>query len=176
MRKRFIASVVAGLAAAVLLGWIVVHFGMGDDSGPPVKASSVNAQSSNTDDAATPRAERGKKSRQRDGEASGPHWISVEELKARLDRSEKVLIVNTRSGDSEPLIRGAIVVPEDDIESWSEKIPKSTAIVTYCSCQDDSAGARAALKLRWRGFMDAHVLRGGLTGWQKSGYPTQPAN
>ena len=175
MRNRFIAAVVAGLAAAVILGWIIVRFGMGDDSGPAVTAGSVNKQSSRNE-AAAPRAERGNKTRQRDGDASGAHWISVEELKARLDRGEKVLVVNTRSSDSEPLIQGAIVVPEDDIESWSEKIPKSTAIVTYCSCQDDSAGARAALKLRWRGFTDVHVLRGGLTGWQKSGYPTQPAN
>lgn len=174
MSNRAIVFGVAGLAAVLLLGWFVVRSRVVDPPAPTLGETSGSVQPLSPEEA-TPTAGRGQKGRQRNDGGPDYPWISAQDLKARLDRGEKVLVLNTRPNPGDPVIKGALEVSEDDIETWADKMPKSTSVVTYCSCKDDSAGIRAALKLRWREFEDVHVLRGGIDAWQEAGYPIQPS-
>ena len=174
MRKRVIAAIGASLAAAVFVTWIIVRSGDSGRTETRLTESSGSVQPL-TPEEQLPKNTQGQRGHKRKDDGPNYPWISAGDLKARLDRGEKVLVINTRSNTSEPFIKGALDISEDDIETWADTMPKSTAVVTYCSCDGDSAGVRAALKLRWRGFTDVHVLRGGLDAWQEAGYATQPA-
>lgn len=132
MRKRVIAAVVVGLAGAALLGWSLVHFVLTDRTEPSATASSGSVQPLSPEEK-TQGAGRGQKTPRRNDAGPDYPWISAEDLKARVDRGEKVVIVNTRSSLNEPIIKGALEVSEDDIETWADKMPTTSAIVTYCS-------------------------------------------
>ena len=63
--------------------------------------------------------------------------VTVDEVRARLDRGEPLVLVDARSAESwskaESQAPGSIRVPPDDIESHLADIPKGRAIVTYCT-------------------------------------------
>jgi len=58
-----------------------------------------------------------------------------EAVKAKLDASEDVVIVDTRSQENyeKKHIEGATSIPLSDIESRHEELPKDKDIVLYCT-------------------------------------------
>jgi rhodanese-related sulfurtransferase len=66
-----------------------------------------------------------------------PARITVQGLKARLDRSEKIFIIDTRSPDSwyesGVKIPGAVRIHFADLERKLGEVPRDRAIVTYCT-------------------------------------------
>ncbi len=65
-----------------------------------------------------------------------PTRVTVEEVKARLDRGEPIAFLDTRSlGEwekSDVKIKGAIRVPPKEVDKYLDKIPRNRSIVTYC--------------------------------------------
>jgi rhodanese-related sulfurtransferase len=63
--------------------------------------------------------------------------VTVDEVRARLDRGEPLAIVDARSADAwskaTSRIPGAIRVPPDDVAPHLEEIPRDRAVVTYCT-------------------------------------------
>ncbi len=63
--------------------------------------------------------------------------ISVDELKRKLDRQEKVLIIDGRAGNSylgsSVRIKGAIHITVDELASRIPGLPKNREIVIYCT-------------------------------------------
>ncbi len=63
--------------------------------------------------------------------------ITVQELKAKLDRGEGVVIIDTRTGrdytDSKIKIKGAIRIPLVQMENRYGELPADKEIVTYCT-------------------------------------------
>lgn len=59
--------------------------------------------------------------------------ITAEDLKARLDANEKVIIIDTRSKFSGPMAKGAQHVPLERVEAWAKDVPKDAFIVAYCT-------------------------------------------
>ncbi|HBH87667.1 MAG TPA: hypothetical protein DDY17_08735 [Syntrophaceae bacterium] len=61
--------------------------------------------------------------------------ITVQELKAKLDRGEDVVILDTRTGrdyaDSKIKIKGAIRIPIVQLESRYRELPADREIVIY---------------------------------------------
>jgi len=63
--------------------------------------------------------------------------ITVEDVRARLDRGEDIFFVDTRNpkawGEAETRLPGAIRVPADQVEQHLADIPRDRTIVTYCT-------------------------------------------
>jgi rhodanese-related sulfurtransferase len=101
--------------------------------------------------------------------------LSIEEVKAKLDRGEKFQLIDVREGEeyarghlpgAEPLCKGII---ERDIE---EKVPDlETPVVLYCG-----GGYRSALagdNLMKMGYKRVASMWGGWRAWTEAGFPTE---
>jgi rhodanese-related sulfurtransferase len=66
-----------------------------------------------------------------------PTRITVQEAKARIDRGERIVFIDTRSAEawskSDVKIPGAIRVPADEVAPRLEDIPLEATLVTYCT-------------------------------------------
>ena len=63
--------------------------------------------------------------------------VTVDEVKARIDRGEPIAFVDSRSvaswGGSDVQIKGSIRVPPDEAGQHLSKVPKGRSVVTYCT-------------------------------------------
>jgi rhodanese-related sulfurtransferase len=63
--------------------------------------------------------------------------VTVDEVKARLDRGEPIVFLDTRAPDawekSDVRVKGAIRVPPDEVDRHLHEIPRDRSIVTYCT-------------------------------------------
>ena len=101
------------------------------------------------------------------------HEISIDEVKARLDRDDNFLLVDVReesefANDHLPkaihLGRGII---ERDIE---ERVPALDAsLILYCG--GGYRSALAAENLQKMGYTNVLSMDGGIRGWREKGYP-----
>lgn len=88
--------------------------------------------------------------------------ITAKDLKDRLDKGEKITIIDARHDLGGQIIKGAIHVPMDKLEDWSKDVDKNAMIVTYCTCPHDEAADAEVGKLREMGFKNSFALSGGL--------------
>lgn len=94
-------------------------------------------------------------------------FVERGELRERLKRREKLLVIDVRSAEEFAAghIDGAVNIPTDQLVARLGEVPNDLAVVTVCNF----GGARscgAAEQLRSRGYSSALPLRGGLRGWQ----------
>jgi rhodanese-related sulfurtransferase len=103
--------------------------------------------------------------------------ISIQELKALIDKSTPVTIVDVRPKDIYAMehIQGAISLPyKSQIELEDVMaLPEDRLIVLYCDCgpgEADSSDMAAQLKVF--GYENVKVLKDPSTkGWRAAGYP-----
>src|SRR5437899_1896974 len=99
--------------------------------------------------------------------------LSVDQVKAKLDRDEKLHLVDVRE-DSEWAIdhvTGAIHLGKGVIERDAEqRLPdKAAEIILYCG-----GGFRSALaadNLQKMGYTNVYSMDGGIRGWREKKYP-----
>jgi 3-mercaptopyruvate sulfurtransferase SseA len=66
--------------------------------------------------------------------ADGARRVTIPELKDLLDRNEAVAIdVRNEASYKIGHIRGAKLIPDNEVASRSDELPKNKLIVTYCS-------------------------------------------
>jgi len=103
--------------------------------------------------------------------------ITVAELREMLDTDEKPVIVDLRSNlelEQDPsVIRGAIHLRIEDIETRQKEFPRDRDIVLYCDCPNEVTSARVALRLHRKGFTRVRPLLGGIDAWRKQSYPME---
>ena len=100
---------------------------------------------------------------------------NVQEVKKRMDKGEKLIVVDVRE-DNEAArgrIPGALHLGKGIIERDIEKaVPDSNAeIILYCG-----GGFRSALAadaLRQMGYTNAVSMDGGWRAWNENGFPTE---
>lgn len=94
--------------------------------------------------------------------------ISPQELKARLDRNEPLLLLDVRQDWETKLCRlpNAVHIPIEEIELRVEELNPADDIVVYCH-QGVRSGAVAEL-LRSLGFESVRNLAGGLDDWARA--------
>ena len=99
------------------------------------------------------------------------HETNVDEVKARLDRGETLLIVDVReeSEFARDHLPGAVHLGKGIIErDVEQKIPDSGAeIVLYCG--GGFRSALAAENLQKMGYTNVWSMDGGYRGWQDAG-------
>ncbi len=100
--------------------------------------------------------------------------ISPAELKRRLDAAEPTFILDLRHAlefDAQPeMIPGALRMSLEELDQRFSEIPTDQEIVLYCTCPNEFASARAALRLKRRGIEKVRPLEGGLPAWRALGY------
>ena len=101
------------------------------------------------------------------------HETNVDEVKAKLDRGEKFLLVDVReeSEYAKDHLPGATHLGKGIIErDIEERVPDAkTPIVLYCG-----GGYRSALaadNLQKMGYTNVLSMDGGIRGWREKGYP-----
>ncbi len=109
MIKRVLCALVV-IAFATLAAWAQnANANANAAATPPNSASSANSTNPND----VPR-------------------ISVMDLKSKLDKNDKVVVVDVR-GHVGTIIKGALHIPIGDLEKNLDKLPKDKLIVTVCS-------------------------------------------
>jgi uncharacterized membrane protein YdjX (TVP38/TMEM64 family)/rhodanese-related sulfurtransferase len=104
-------------------------------------------------------------------------FIDSPELKRRLEHEPQTVVIDVRGADEYdgPLghIPSALNIALSEIspELQSLSALKETPLVFVCTT--DKRAAKAAQLLREGGFQRVSVLRGGMEGWQRSGYPVE---
>lgn len=100
---------------------------------------------------------------------------SVEEVQARLDRKEKVLLVDVREDNEWAAghIQQAVHVSRGLLEKGIEQAAPdtNTPIVVYCH-----SGRRSALAtdtLQKMGYKNVKSMAGGIAAWQAKGYAVE---
>jgi len=100
--------------------------------------------------------------------------ITPQELKRRMDKGEKVVVIDLRSEFewAEGRIPGSLFPIGDDLETLISDTPKGE-IVLYCSCPNEVTSARAALRLKRHGVKHVRPLEGGFPVWKELGFPVE---
>jgi len=96
--------------------------------------------------------------------------ITATVLKERLDKGEKITIIDARHELGGQIVKGAIHVPMDKLEDWTKDVDKNAMIVTYCTCPHDEAADAEVEKLRQMGFKNSFALSGGLEAARIAGF------
>ena len=94
--------------------------------------------------------------------------ISPQELKARLDRGDRPVLLDVRQDWETRLCRldNAIHIPIEEIEFRTEELNPDDEIVVYC--HQGVRSAAVAAYLRGNGFARAANLAGGLDYWART--------
>jgi membrane protein DedA with SNARE-associated domain/rhodanese-related sulfurtransferase len=98
--------------------------------------------------------------------------ITPQELKERIDSGEQMLIVDLRAEHErvDGVIPGAVVMAYEEVDALVQTVG-GREVIFYCSCPNEAASVRAALRLRRHGAVRTHPLLGGFDSWKNLGYP-----
>ncbi|MER3524161.1 MAG: molybdenum cofactor biosynthesis protein MoeB [Ignavibacteria bacterium] len=90
--------------------------------------------------------------------------MTVEELKARLDRGEDILIVDVREPHEYEIVNlGGVLIPLNDLPKRVHELDTAREIVVHC--HRGTRSARAVEFLRQIGFAKVKNLAGGIDAW-----------
>ncbi|MBW3112521.1 rhodanese-like domain-containing protein [Bacillus sp. MCCB 382] len=90
---------------------------------------------------------------------------------------EDSVLIDVRNGPVEARknkIDGAVVIPQVEIESRLNEIPKDKKVVVYCWDVWCNTASKVAVKLLENGFEDVQELTGGIAAWEKMNFPQEP--
>lgn len=90
--------------------------------------------------------------------------ISVEDLKAKLDKKEKFVLLDVREPHEYEIakIAGSKLIPLGELPKRFEELDKSAKLIVHCKMGGRSA--RAVQFLRDKGY-DATNVAGGISAW-----------
>lgn len=95
--------------------------------------------------------------------------ISIDELKSLIDNNEDFILIDARQKFEfdEGHIKDAILIPHDEINERIDEISdyKDNKIVVYCRTQNRSKVVADMLK--FNGFSDVSVVKGGMVEWEE---------
>lgn len=97
--------------------------------------------------------------------------LTVQELKARIDRGEELTILDDRGQNEwkEGHIKGAHNIYVGHIQERMADIPKDKPVAMFCNV-GHRAGLGASILLR-EGCRDVYNVLGSMTAWKAAGYP-----
>jgi adenylyltransferase/sulfurtransferase len=100
--------------------------------------------------------------------------ITVQQLKARLDRGENVFILDVRNPPEYDICRlpGSVLVPLPELPQRIAELDKSREMVVHC--KSGMRSAKAIQFLRQQGFTRLANLKGGILAWADQVDPSMP--
>lgn len=102
--------------------------------------------------------------------ASSAERVTSGELKAMLERKDKIVLIDVRTPQehNEAHIPGSVLMPLDTLESVT-KLPEGGRQIIYCRSGKRSLKAIEILKAK--GFRNLSDLEGGINAWMAIGGP-----
>ena len=99
--------------------------------------------------------------------------VSLKEAKRIFDAGSAAVFVDVRSrfAYDQAHILNADSLPLDYIEDLWEAFSPDQELILYDDSLYDQSAEEAAMVLRDKGFTRIKILREGLEGWQRAGYP-----
>ena len=97
--------------------------------------------------------------------------ISVATLRSKLDRGERLLVVDVREPDetAQGVIAGARLIPLAQLPETMDTLPRDRPLVMVC--KSGVRSARATRQLRAAGFTEVASLAGGMVRWEEHTAP-----
>mgnify|MGYP000869424055 CR=1 FL=1 len=98
--------------------------------------------------------------------------IGVADLKAQLDRGERMLLLDVRSAEeyaNDGHVASSTLIPLPELAGRLSELPADTPIV--CICRSGNRSATACDLLARQGFAKLSNVQGGMTAWAKAGFP-----
>ena len=104
----------------------------------------------------------------------GTGETTVEQLKQRLDRGEKVFILDVRNLEEVQICRipGGVLLPLPSLPQRLRELDRDQEMVVYC--KSGMRSQRAIDFLRQQGFTKLSNLKGGILAWADKIDPTMP--
>ncbi len=115
-----------------------------------------------------------------------PRWIArlrrgpsqtVTQLKQQLDQHTGVLVLDVRSDEEFTgelgHIRDALNIPVEKLSQRLNELVNYQEQPVAIVCRTDKRSAKAAQLLAQNGFGHVHVVQGGMTEWNRQGYPVE---
>jgi len=104
----------------------------------------------------------------------GP-MIDIPEFRRRLDTEKNLLVLDVRTSEDfvgeQGHIEDAVNIPVEDLQLRMDEIGNYIEQPVAIICRTDKKSAKAALLLTEEGFVDVHIVRGGMTKWLAAGLP-----
>jgi rhodanese-related sulfurtransferase len=98
-------------------------------------------------------------------------------LQFKKQSPNEIVLVDVRNGPIEARknkIQGALVIPQAELESRLNEIPKDKKVVVYCWDVWCNTASKVASKLLSNGYNDVQELTGGIAAWEKMNFPQEP--
>ena len=103
--------------------------------------------------------------------------VGVEDLKHKLDAGEDVYVLDVRAAQDfcgeQGHIPGAHNIPLEELPPRMAEIGDRKKRPIAIVCRTDKRSATAAQLLSGKGFSAIHVTRGGMTAWNRNGFPVE---
>ena len=105
--------------------------------------------------------------------ASGVPEVTVEELKAKLDRGEDVRVLDVREPNEYQICRiaGSTLIPLGELANRTAELDRDRELIVHCKMGGRSA--KAVALLQERGFTRVRNLTGGILAWIDRVDPSQ---
>ncbi|MEP9411927.1 MAG: rhodanese-like domain-containing protein [Candidatus Brocadia sp.] len=99
--------------------------------------------------------------------------ISARQARELIDSNRDVFILDVRTKEEydEAHIKGANLIPIQDLEANLNKIPKDKKVIVHCARGKRSA--RACDILKDKGLKELYNVEGGINQWKAEGYPVE---
>jgi rhodanese-related sulfurtransferase len=103
------------------------------------------------------------------------NYITADELNAKLNKNEDIIILDVRSEDSYMIehIKDAVNIPYSELEGRTGDLDNTKEIIIYCDNYDCGLSKNAVSLLVKVGFKNVLALEGGIESWQDKGYPVE---
>lgn len=97
--------------------------------------------------------------------------ISPKQARELMDKSKDVFVLDVRTKEEydEVHLKEASLIPIQELEQNTGRIPKDKKVIIHCASGKRSA--RACEMLKDKGLKELYNLEGGILKWQAEGYP-----
>jgi len=103
--------------------------------------------------------------------------LSASEVKSRLDAGDDILLLDVRTvadfTGKLGHISQAVNLPLEELAARLAELDGDRDKLIALVCTTDRRSARAEQMLTRHGFADVHVVKGGMTDWNRRGYPVE---
>ena len=103
--------------------------------------------------------------------------LDVDSLKQKLDNDEDILVLDVRTAEDfigeQGHICNALNIALEELPSRITELVDRTEKPIAIVCRTDRRSVKAAQILAKNGFAEVHVVKQGMTDWNKKGFSTE---